>query len=178
MNGMKFILLLLTAAASYLPCFSQKQGQALVDSLLTELPKMKNDSNKVKLLSRISQVYYTLNPTKCFSYSEEGLKLAEELKWKKGIANLNNNLGLFISDTGNYTLARVYLNKSYTLNKELGANFNLINNLNNIGRTYQAESDYTKAIDYFFKALAIAEEMKNNEQIALVGTNLTSAFFT
>jgi len=113
---------------------------------------------------------------KSFSYAEEGLKLAEKVKWKKGIANLHNNLGLYISDTGNSALARKHFEQSYTLNKELDSKFNLINNLNNIGRSYWHESDYPKAIEYYFRALAIAQATKNNEQIALVGTNLTAIF--
>jgi signal transduction histidine kinase len=174
---MKYLLAILFITLLYFSGLSQKQGQPLVDSLLLELPKMTADSNKVKLLSRISQVYYTLNPMKCFSYAEQGLELAEKLQWKRGMANLSNNLGLFISDTGNNKLARDYFDKSYELNKEIGASVNIINNLNNIGRTYQSEADFTRAADYFFKALVIAEEIKNNEQIALVGTNLTATFY-
>ena len=73
--------------------FSQKQGQVLIDSLDAALPKMKDDSSKVKALSYISLIYYSVNPLKSFPYAERGLQLAENIKWKKGIANLHNNLG-------------------------------------------------------------------------------------
>ena len=69
------------AAASNLPCFSQKQGQELIDSLEAELPKMKEDSNKAKALNRIAQTYEWVNPLKCFPYAERGLQLAEKVKW-------------------------------------------------------------------------------------------------
>jgi signal transduction histidine kinase/tetratricopeptide (TPR) repeat protein len=173
---MKYIFIFLFFCSSQV-LHAQLQGQALIDSIDAGLPAMKEDSNKVKALSRISQIYYSVNPVKSFPYAESGLKLAEKIGWKRGIANISNNLGLFISDTGNYALGRQYYERSYELNKQLDSKPNQINNLNNIGRNYQFESDFTTAAGYFFKALAIAEELKSDEHIALVGTNLSSCFY-
>ena len=52
---------------------AQKQGQALIDSLDAELPRLKEDTNKCKVLNRIAQTYEVLNPMKCFAYAEKGL---------------------------------------------------------------------------------------------------------
>ncbi|MDZ4756535.1 MAG: hypothetical protein SGJ10_00165, partial [Bacteroidota bacterium] len=41
---------------------AQKEGQALIDSLLVQLPKAKEDTNKVKMLNGISFNYYSINP--------------------------------------------------------------------------------------------------------------------
>jgi signal transduction histidine kinase len=158
--------------------FAQKKGQALIDSLDGELPKMKEDSFKAKIYNRIAQTYEVINPLKCFSYAEKGLALAEKLHWKRGIANFNNNLGLYTSDTGNSVLARVYLEKSYALNGEMGNKFQQANNLINIGRTYQFESDFTNANANYFMALAIAEALKNNDLASWVTGNITSAYFS
>jgi signal transduction histidine kinase len=157
---------------------AQKRGQPLIDSILERLPSQKEDTNKVKALTRIAETYIQVNPAKGIGYAKDGLVIAESLKWKKGIAKLNNAMGLLVGDTGNNTLARTYFERSYALNKELGASFSMISNLNNIGRGYQRESDYAKALDYFLKALAIADEIKSDEQRALVGTNITSSYFT
>jgi signal transduction histidine kinase len=54
----------------------------------------------------------------------------------------------------------------------------MITSLNNIGRSYQRESNFSKALDYYFKALTIAEEFNDYGQIALVGTNLTASYIT
>lgn len=171
-------LLLLSAVLIFCSASAQKQGQQLIDSLLAELPKMKDDSNKVKVLNRIQRIYMFINPREGFSYALLGLNLAEKINWKRGMANLHNDLGLMIGDTGNNTLARTHFEQSYAINKELGSKINQINNLNNIGRSYQRESDFSNASQYFFKALAIAEEIKDNEKIALVCTNLASSFLT
>ena len=113
-----------------------------------------------------------------FIYVQEGLALAEKLNWMRGMANLHNDAGLMVGDSGNNTLARKHFLASFALNNSLNSPLNLINNLNNIGRSYQRESDFSNATDNFFKALSIAEKLGNEEKIALVGTNITSAYIT
>src|SRR5665213_251534 len=158
--------------------FAQKNAQARIDSLLHELPALKEDTLLVKTLLQIAQTYLQVDPRKGIAYAERGLAMAEKMKWKRGIANLQNALGLIIGDTGNDEAARAHFEQSLALNKEMGASFNMISNLNNIGRSYQRESDFSRALDYYFRALAIAEEIKSDEQISLVGTNLAASYIT
>ncbi len=174
---MKHLLLIATILLC-VNAFAQKRGQALIDSILAGLPEMKDDSNKVKALSTIARTYMMIDPKNEFSYAQQALQLAEKMNWKRGIANMHNDLGLMIGDTGNNTLAREHFEKSYEINREIDSKINQINNLNNIGRSYQRESNYSKATENFFKALTIAEEIKDDEKIALVGTNLTASFLT
>src|ERR1700679_380005 len=74
--------------------YAQKQGQPLIDSLLQELPKQNDDSNKVKTLTSMSFIYYNINPTEGIKYGLQALELATNLEWKKGMANANNCLGV------------------------------------------------------------------------------------
>jgi signal transduction histidine kinase len=166
-----FIFLLLSTA-----CCSQKQGQALLDSMLEVLPGANADSNKVKLLGRIAQLYISSNPREGFRFAKAGLALAEELQWKRGIANFNNNLGLMTGDTGNNEGARVYYEKSFAINQSLKAVPQMLTNMSNIGRSYQRESDFTHASGYYFRAMNIADDAGLRDQAALVGTNITSLF--
>ncbi|MBS1600574.1 MAG: GHKL domain-containing protein [Bacteroidetes bacterium] len=153
-----------------------QQGEKLIDSLIRVLPNSKEDTEKVKLLSRISQLYVGSNPKEGFKYAGAGMELAQKLQWKRGIANMNNNLGLLTGDTGNNQGARVYFEKSFAINKEMNAQAFMLANMNNIGRSYQRETNFTKASEYYFKAMAIADESGNNEQAALLGTNITSLY--
>jgi signal transduction histidine kinase len=171
---MKCIFLFLTALLTG-RAFAQ-QGRTPIDSLSGELPKMKEDSNKVKAFGNIGKAYMGSDPKQAIVYLDQGLQLAEKIDWKQGIANMHNILGLVIGDTGNNTLARDHFEQSYTLNKALDSKVMEINNLNNIGRSYQRESNFSKATDYLLQALAIAESIDNKEKIAMVGTNLTTAF--
>jgi signal transduction histidine kinase len=157
---------------------AQRQGQPLIDSLMAALPSLKEDSNKAKVYNRIAQTYEGLNPMKAFPFAQKGLELSEKLHWKRGQAIFHNNLGLYISDTGNIPLARAHFEQSLALNKEMGTKMQQANTLINIGRTYQFESDFTTAIGYLYKALTIAEEMKNNDQISVIALNMASNYFT
>ncbi len=158
---------------------AQLQGPAKVDSMLHVLQGEKEDSAKVKTLGTISRfLYYTIGPAKALPYANQALALAEKLQWKKGIADEHNNLGLYAAGTGNHTLARQHYQISYQLNLELGAKDEQVRNLNNIGGGYQQEANYTKATDYFFKALTIAEQLKDNELLGMVSINLAGCFIT
>jgi tetratricopeptide (TPR) repeat protein/anti-sigma regulatory factor (Ser/Thr protein kinase) len=157
---------------------AQKKGQQLLDSLIAAIPAAKEDTNKVLLYSAITRAYYYGNITQALNYAHKGLVLARELRWKRGIANCTNNIGLALSDTGNNQLALVYMQESLTVNKELGAALNIVNNLNNIGRIHQHMANYTLAIDFFLKALEQAEAENSHEKIAMIGTNLAVTFLT
>ena len=169
-------LLLPAALFLSLSLFGQKKGQALVDSLLIELGKAKEDTSKVLLFNQVGVAYMNFAPKEEFKYMEQGIALAEKLHWKKGIANMNNNLGLMVGDTGDNKGARQRFEAALPIYRELGSTINQVNALNNIGRTYQRESNYSEAIKYFFQALAIAEEFQNYEKISLVCTNITVSF--
>jgi tetratricopeptide (TPR) repeat protein len=170
-----FIVLIIVFAS---PAFAQKKGKELLDSMLQQLPPAKEDTNKVKLLMSIAQLYVSLNPAEGFKYADAGFKLSQKLEWKRGMANLNNSLGLLTGDTGNNAGARDYFEKSFAINKVLDAKQFMIANLNNIGRSYQRETNFGKASEYYFKGMAIAEESGNNEQAALLGTNITALYIT
>ena len=67
------------------------QRQAIIDSLLILLPEMKEDTNKVNLLKKLSFMYSEINTNAGIKYGEQGLALSKKLKWKPGISkNLNN----------------------------------------------------------------------------------------
>ena len=87
---LKFLLILLSSLAGARGGYAQKQGQSLIDSLLKELPKQKEDTNKVKLLNSLSYSYPSISPDEGLKYGEQGLDLSTRLDWEKGIASTNN----------------------------------------------------------------------------------------
>jgi signal transduction histidine kinase len=155
---------------------AQQVVQASIDSIQHALLLAKDDTDKVKLFQRITQLYVSRNPREGFKYANAGLALAQKLQWKRGIANLNNSLGLMTGDTGNNAGSRVYFEKSLAINKEQDEKAFMLANMNNIGRSYERETNFTKASEYYFKAMEIADESGNDEQAALLGTNITSLF--
>jgi signal transduction histidine kinase len=156
--------------------FSQKRGPDLIDSLEKAIARYGEDSNKALTLLRLGNAFAVVDLNKAFPPVNEGLRISEKLHYTKGIANAENNLGLYMSDTGNPAGARPHFERSYTLNVQLNSKLNIVNNLVNIGRTWSYESNFPKAIDYFFKGLTVAEAIKSEQKMAFVGNNLASNF--
>ena len=164
-----FILLILLFFVTI--SFSQKQGQTKLDSLLNELPKAKQDTNKVKILYGISGSYSTINLDKGIKYGEQALILATKLKWRKGIAKSLSNIGINYTYKGDYQKAMEYHTKSLGINKELGARIEMAKNYNNIGVVYKSEGEYPSALENYFMALKIREDLGFKNDIA---TNLNN----
>ena len=133
---------------------------------MQELPKAKEDTNKVNLLAALSAGYYSNNPDEGIKYGEMGLELAEKLNWKKGIGKIANSLGICNWSKSDYPKALDYYFKSLKIAEELNNKVGIASNLNNIGIIYEKQSNYPKALEYYFKALKINEELNNKNLIA------------
>ena len=160
--------------------FSQKQGQALIDSIEQELPKIKEDTTKAKAMYKIAATYYSVNLDNCIQQANQGLKFSEKINYKRGVANFLMLIGLANSDNGNDSIGLIYLKKSlqsYTdlIGKE-DVRFNLVSNNVNIGRVYKHLSDFTKAQKYYFDALAIALKLNDPSQTSLCYNNISALY--
>src|ERR1700743_1447518 len=167
------ILLLLCIFSSR----AQKKGQPLVDSLVSALSGKKEDTAKVKLFVTLARLYTSIEPRKGFKFADSGLTLARKLQWQPGIAETENCFGLLTGDTGNNASARGWFEKRLAINKAIDAKASMIACMSNIGRSYEREANFAKASEYYFQALALAENSGNDEQAALLGTNITSLYY-
>ena len=74
-----FFMLFLCSISSQ--AFSQKNGEALIDSLKKEILATSSDSGRVKNYLRISDVYIDLDLSKSLFYADSAASLAEKIKW-------------------------------------------------------------------------------------------------
>ena len=151
---------------------AQLQGKAKIDSLLKELPKQKDDTNKVKLLNDLSLDHSYINTDEGIKYGEQCLELATKLAWKKGIAMANNSIGVNYKIRSDDPKALEYYFKALKLSEETGNKNGLANVTSNIGNVYAGRSDHHKALEYYFKALKLEEELENKNGIATVTDNI------
>jgi len=112
-------------------------------------------------------------------YSFKALRIDEELGNKKGIAYDYGNIGTLYDELGDHSNALKYYFKSLKLSEELGDKNIRANNLSNIGLVYAMrgghskahprvrDSLYDRALEYYFNALEINEELGNTNGIAL-----------
>ena len=69
----KFLLLIIITICVEKQSRAQLQGQQRIDSLLAQLPKAKEDTNKVKLLIDLSHTYYSINPDEGLKFGKQGI---------------------------------------------------------------------------------------------------------
>ena len=169
----KLLLLIIITGQVRQQSLAQLQGQERIDSLLGQLPKATDDTNKVKLLVDLSHTFYSINPDEGLKFGQQGLALAEKLEWKKGMANacrtIAGNYGFGKSD---YAAALKYSLQSLQQFEEIGDKLGTARILSDIGVIHWYQANYPDALKYYFDALRINEEINNKPDIAVTLCNI------
>lgn len=171
------LLLLLAVMLSFSESSAQKkQGQARLDSLLAEVQTMREDTNAVKLMSFISQMYYYINPNEGLKWAQKELSLAKKIGWKQGEAFAYNDFGLNYQFQGAYPSALESFFKSLRIDESLGNKRGVGANFGCIGIVYYRQTDYTKALEWNLKSLKIAEEQGDKRSMRDALANIGSVY--
>ncbi len=144
--------------------FAQKYGQPLIDSLQGELIKAKEDSNKVSLLTRISDYYYYNFDTSLY-YAKKAGSLAEKLDWEKGIASTSRAIGDAYYLHYDFPVALQYYFSSLKIFEAENDRENEINVLYQLAQLYNSSRDYARSIEYASKVLKLEETTGNDINI-------------
>ncbi|MDR3680850.1 MAG: tetratricopeptide repeat protein [Flavipsychrobacter sp.] len=163
MKKLIFISLLILGPALL---WAQKVGQARIDSLLQELPKAKVDTNKVKLLARLSFTYYTINPEEGLKYANKQLELANQLGWEQGVERAYSNMAINYMAFSNYPKSLEYEFITLKKSRDIHNKDDEETALENIGITYRLQRNFNKALEYQLKSLKLCEEMGYKIKIA------------
>lgn len=156
---------------------AQKQGQALIDSLVRELPNTKEDTNKAALLEALSFTYAYVDPGRGIEWGHQALTLSEHLRWKKGMAVANADLAINYEQQSEHVKALDYNTIALKLYEETGNKKGQAAILSNMGVVYLAQSNYPKALECDFRALKINEETGDKMNEAITLENIGSAYF-
>lgn len=157
--------------------YSQKKGQALIDSLQAALPATAEDTNRVIILAKLSHTFHTINPDSGIIYGENGLTLARRLNYKTGMAVLYKSImaNYYIKADNKKSLE--FAEKAIALYKETGDRKGLASAFSNTAVVLVNLSNYTKALEYDFAALKINEEIGNEIGIASNQQNLGILYY-
>lgn len=173
---MKILLLFFTILISK-SSFAQKQGQALLDSLIAAVSTPKNDTQQIRLFNKIILESNKINPgNDSRKYADAGLQLATKMKWDRAIAVFHLDYGdLFSNAEKGDDAIREYENALVIL-KKIKDSFNICIAQNNIGAVYQHNGNYTKAVDYFNQTVKLAEAFDNSYLLALGYSNIATVY--
>lgn len=153
-----FVFLLL----SVLPGFSQNKE---TDSLLNIVTTGKDDSVKVNALISLTISSYQSDPDKALQFANHAKDIAVKIKFISGEAYAYKWLGIINNYKGNYYEALINSNKSLNLFETLRDKAGISNILNNLGAFYADKGEYSKAVEYYLRALDVALQSGNKQRI-------------
>ncbi len=159
--------------------FGQKQGQALIDSLQTELSKAKEDTNKVNVLNELSgEAGWEIGDLeKAQKYAQDALTLSQKIKYRKGEAGAYANFGIVYCYEGNYSDALENLFTALKISEEIGDKSSIANSYTEIGKIYGSQGNYPKVLEYHLASLKISEEIGDKSSIYSNYDNIAIAYF-
>jgi len=149
----------------------------VTDSLQQVLQTAKEDTNKVNVLNDLSwENDQSGNYDSALYYAGEAKVLAEQLRFKKGIASAYNNIGSAYADQDNYPEALKNYFASLKIYETLGNQRGVAGNYNNIGLVYAAQGNYPQAIKSYLSAQQINEATGNKEWLATNHNNIGNVY--
>ncbi len=122
---------------------------------MRELPKAKEDTNKIKLLNQLGRIYIDTSPDSANVFIQQALTLSEKLHWVKGKANALYNSGIYYSSSGNYPEALKNHYSSLSLYKTIDDKKGVARNYNSFATVYIRQGNYPDALEYLDSALKI-----------------------
>lgn len=167
----QFVFLLFLFTIKQLP--AQKTGREFVDSLVFSLKETKDDTAKARLYNRIFNELSNISSAEAMLYAREGLAHTKKMNWPKGIGVFEDNLGRAFSNAGQYDSTIFYYNDALKIHTSAGDQYNTAISYNNLGSAEQnIHSNYTQAIHYYYKALEVAEKIKDSSLLSLTNYNI------
>jgi class 3 adenylate cyclase/tetratricopeptide (TPR) repeat protein len=142
---------------------AQKEGQALIDSLRTQLTSVKNDTNKVNILNKISEYIYKSDTNQGLRYAQEAYSLAKKLNWEKGVAVAIRHFGDVAWSKHNYNESIEYYFQAFSINEKIQNKYQAAKNLSDIGWVYGDMGLLDKGLEYLNKALQRMEEIHDKK---------------
>ena len=150
MRRIVFLLLLLSTGVN-----AQKSH---ITKLLRELKETSPDTSKVNLYYSLSRIYWNTNLDSVLLMATKGIDLADSIGFKKGRALNCLSMGVGLAGQGNYPGAIKYYLECLKLSEELNLEGLSGNVYGNIAIAYVEHGHLKNAIEYFNKALRIAEK--------------------
>ncbi|NEV94511.1 tetratricopeptide repeat protein [Psychroflexus sp. YR1-1] len=150
---MKTLIKLAVCLIYYMPSYASHPA---IDSLKTELAKVKADSIKVRLYNEIASEFINVSYDSILPYSQKALNLASKINYPKGKGIALKNQAIYYFYSGNQTESKQKIEQAIEIFKEIPdelqlakayQNYGIL--LKNFGETENAAEKYNLAIIHF-----------------------------
>lgn len=139
-----------------------------IRELQQSLPAIRDSSNYVDMVNRISLLFYEQNADSTLYYALMARQIAYRNNYEKGRADATNNLGVVFDIKGNIQLALRYYNDAYNQYVTLRDSSNIVQTLMNIGSVYNVSGRDDKAQANYERAMALGDRIEHDSITALV----------
>ncbi len=157
---------------------AQSRTQLMIDSLSTELKKVDEDTQMVKILNRLSYAYPYIDPDAGLRYAKFSLQLAQTLQYPKGIAGAYMSLGANYANKAEYDKALEADYMALKIYENLHDLMGQAKMLRNIAIIYHTSDNQLTALKYDFKALSIFQQLGDKYEQAIVLGNIANVYYS
>ncbi|GGM93244.1 hypothetical protein GCM10010967_27930 [Dyadobacter beijingensis] len=157
--------------------FGQREGQALIDSLVAELPRTRDDTLKGRLYKRIADEYFFIDAQMALTYAKRGLAHVTAMRWQRGIGVFSTSLARAYSDMGNVDSCMYHNLRALAVFRNMGDTYNMSTTFNNIGVVQEnVASNYPEAVRYYLLGLKEAEKQGDKYLMANTCNNVGAVY--
>ncbi|HMG66933.1 MAG TPA: tetratricopeptide repeat protein [Chitinophagaceae bacterium] len=143
----------------FISFLSVAQSPKTVDSLEQLLKNEKEDTNRVKLLNKITYQLIDKDNNKAAAHGNEAIDMASRLNFKSGLAEAYDNISAINYKHGNYKEAMGYTSKALSIHQEINDQKGIAVSLTAIGNIYLDQGNYDSALSYQFRSLEIYKRL-------------------
>ena len=158
---------MLSSLATYAQIFN-------TDSLARLVALSKQDTALVKLMAQLSENLSTSNPDSAFMFAWQGLKLANELNYKKGQLYCKISLAKCWWSIGNYANSIQLLLAIYPETKQDALMEKKV--YQSLTSTYRDQGDYGEALKYAFKVFEVNDKFDRCRICRVVNAVIASIY--
>lgn len=144
--------------------------------LQVQLSSAKTDIEKANILQEAAWNIKNSNPKLAFQYVNQSIDFAEQINYKKGMANSYHTLGMLYWYQSDHKLASEYFFKALNLRKEINDHVGLARSYNNIGNIYFKQKNYKDALSYYQTSLDIRLSIKDSIGLIYSYNNIADVF--
>jgi adenylate cyclase len=148
----KCILVAVFFYCGNIPAHARDASQR-TDSLKNALGHAKEDTNKVKLLIRLSEIILGSDTLAALQYANAARSYSVNLKWNKGICCADLAIAEVYEHRKKYEAALPWLLNAVAVAAAAQDRMNEVLALKRVGLCYHCQSRYTKALEYYKRYL-------------------------
>ena len=170
---MKNISLIFVLFFTFCSGFSQISDEVKIKELLIKLSKTKIDTAQINILNDLAFCNRYIDAKKGLVYATKALSHSQKISYKRGISESYLSIGMCYTVQSDFEKAIPFLEKAIqtTIDQLVKAKAYTL-----LGIANTMKSNYAIALDYYYSALKIVEELKDEKRIATTLFNLGNVY--